>query len=100
MAAVVESMTATTVLEMRQNLGQIQSQGIEMNVRVNEGRRVSASVGYQYAHAVVTQFSAQTALVGKWIPDVPRESATGQVRLRSARFWRVGGGGAEQRASL
>jgi hypothetical protein len=35
---------------------------------------------------VVTKFSAQTGLVGKWIPDVERNSATGQVRARSAKF--------------
>ncbi len=85
-AAVQVSATATSVTLVRRNLGQIQSQGVEMSVRVNEGRAVSAAVGYQYAHAVVTNFSAQPSLVGTWIPDVPRESATAQVRLRSARF--------------
>jgi outer membrane receptor protein involved in Fe transport len=85
-AAVVQSTTATAVLEMRQNLGQIQSQGVETSVALNEGHAVSASVGYQFAHAVVTKFSAQTALIGKWIPDVPRESATAQVRFLNERL--------------
>jgi outer membrane receptor protein involved in Fe transport len=85
-AAIVLSSTPTSVTQMRQNLGQIQSQGLEASATLNDGHALSASVGYQYAHAVVTKFSAQTTLVGKWIPDVPRESATAQVRYRSARF--------------
>jgi outer membrane receptor protein involved in Fe transport len=92
-AAVVESTTATTVLQMRQNLGQIQSQGAEVSLRANEGRAVSATVGYQYARAVVTKFPAAVSLVGRWIPDVARESATAQVRLRGGRWgdWTVAG---------
>ncbi|WP_263384715.1 TonB-dependent receptor plug domain-containing protein [Granulicella arctica] len=85
-AAVVISSTATSILEMRQNLGQIQSQGIETSVDVNEGHGVSGSFGYQYAHAVVTKFSAQPTLVGNWIPDVAREIATAQLRFQNVRF--------------
>ncbi len=85
-AAVLVSSTATTITNIRRNLGQFQSQGFESRVAWNEGRAVSATVGYQYAHAVVTSFPAQGGLVGKWIPDVARESATAQVRLRSARL--------------
>ena len=85
-AAVLVSSTATTITNMRQNLGQFQSQGIETRLACNEGRAVSAVVGYQFAHAVVTSFPAQTTLVGKWIPDVARESVTAQLRLRSARL--------------
>ncbi len=85
-AAVLVSSTATTILEMRENLGQIQSQGLETSLDLNQGHGISASVGYQYAHAVVTKFSAQPSLVGNWIPDVPREAATAQLRLQSVRF--------------
>ncbi len=85
-AAVLVSSTATTITNVRRNLGQIQSQGVETSVAWNEGRAISATVGYQYAHAVVTKFPSQTALIGKWIPDVPRESATAQVRLRNVRL--------------
>jgi outer membrane receptor protein involved in Fe transport len=78
--------TPTAITEMRENLGQIQSQGVELGLRVNQDRALSATFGYQYAHAVVTAFSAQPALVGNWIPDVPRESATAQLRAASRRF--------------
>ncbi len=85
-AAVLVNSTATTITNVRQNLGQIQSQGMEASATWNEGRWLAASMGYQYAHAVVTKFPSRTALIGKWLPDVPRESATAQVRLRNANF--------------
>ena len=80
-STVLISSTATTSTLMRENLGQIRSQGIELSADIHPTHAISATVGYQYANAVVTQFSAQTTLVGKWIPDVPRESFTAQVHV-------------------
>ena len=85
-SAVLVSSTATTITNQRENLGQIRSQGVELALDVRAGKPISASVGYQYANAVVTQFSVEPSLVGKWIPDVERQSATGQVRARSERL--------------
>lgn len=85
-SAVVESSTATSITEARENLGQIQSQGMELRAKVGEGRWLSGTFGYQYAHAVVTAFSAQPTLVGTWIPEVPREMATAQIRAASRRL--------------
>lgn len=85
-ASVTIASTSTSITQMRQNLGQIQSQGLETAVQINEGHALSATVGYQYAHAIVTKFSADPTLIGTWIPDVPRESATAQIRYRSPRI--------------
>jgi len=85
-AAIVISTTATTILQMRQNLGQFQSQGVQASVQMNEGHAMSAEFGYQYSHAVVTDFSPQPGLVGKWIPDVPRQTATAQIHFRKIRI--------------
>ncbi len=85
-SAVLVSQTATAVTNKRQNLGQIRSQGVELGLQIRPEKRVSGSLGYQFAAATVTKFSAQPALVGNWIPDVPRESVTGQVRVRSERL--------------
>lgn len=78
-SAVLVSQTATTITNMRQNLGQIRSQGVELSADVHPFKAISATLGYQYANAVVTKFSAQTTLVGNWIPEVPRQSFTAQV---------------------
>ena len=88
-SAVLKSSTATAITNVRENLGQIQSQGAEVRVQVNEGRAISAAVGYQYAHAVVTAFSVQPTLVGRWIPQVPRQSVTMQLRAARARWGAV-----------
>ncbi len=83
-SAVLIASTATTLTNLRENLGQIQSQGVELTGQLQPARTVSVDFGYQYAHATVTRFSAQPALVGLWIPEVPRHTATAQVRLNPA----------------
>jgi outer membrane receptor protein involved in Fe transport len=79
-SAVTLSTTPTSTLLKRENLGQIQSQGVELAAQVQPAHTLSADFGYEYAHAVVTNFSAQPALVGLWIPEVPRHTATAQLR--------------------
>ncbi len=85
-SAVLITQTATTITNLRENLGQIRSQGIEASLTVNSGHALSFRAGYQFADAVVTKFSAQPALVGLWIPEVPRESLTAQLRAQSKRL--------------
>jgi outer membrane receptor protein involved in Fe transport len=85
-SAVILSSTATSILDMRQNLGQILSQGTELHLDIHPRRALSATLGYQYAHAVVTRFSAQPTLIGNWIPEVPRQSFTAQLRAQRARL--------------
>lgn len=85
-SAVLVSASATAITNRRQNLGQIVSQGLEATVGLNEGHALSGTVGVQYAHAVVTAFTAQPGLVGRWIPNVPRTSVTAQLRAQRARW--------------
>ena len=51
-SAVFLSSTATSITDKRQNLGQIVSQGTELHLDLRPGRAISATLGYQYAHAV------------------------------------------------
>jgi outer membrane receptor protein involved in Fe transport len=88
-SAVLVSSTATTIINRRQNLGQIISRGIELHAEIAPTRPLSATVGYQYAHAVVTAFSANPNLVGNWIPQVPRHSFTAQFRAAQPRVGSV-----------
>ena len=84
-SAVLLSQTATSSTSMRENLGQLVSQGVEAAADFHLTRVLSATAGYQFANAVVTRFAPQPALVGLRIPQVPQHSLTGQVRLASAR---------------
>lgn len=85
-SAVLISSTATSILDKRENLGQIVSQGTELHLDLRPHQAVSATIEYQYAHAVVTRFSAQPSLVANWIPEVPRQSFTAQLRAERPRF--------------
>jgi outer membrane receptor protein involved in Fe transport len=73
-------------LYLRENLGQILSQGTELHADIAPRRAISATLGYQYAHAIVTRFSAQPSLIGNWIPEVPRQSFTAQLRAERPRL--------------
>jgi outer membrane receptor protein involved in Fe transport len=78
-------------LEMRENLGQIRSQGAEIHAQWVPSRFFTVTTAYQYANAVVTKYSPPTnlpqqQLVGKWIPEVPRESFTAQFSAHQARI--------------
>ena len=71
-SAVLISQTATTLTNLRENLGQIRSRGVELAATLYPTRPLSATLGYQYADSTVTQFNPQPTLVGKRIPQVPR----------------------------
>jgi outer membrane receptor protein involved in Fe transport len=73
------------VLKQRENLGQIRSRGISIDYQTEPLSWLSVTGGYQYANATVTQFVQQPALVGKWIPEVPHNSATMQVSAAKRR---------------
>jgi outer membrane receptor protein involved in Fe transport len=88
-SAVLISSTPTSILDKRQNLGQILSQGTELHLDIRPYKPISAAIGYQYAHATVTRFSAQPTLVGNWIPEVPRQSFTAQLRAERPRIGQV-----------
>jgi outer membrane receptor protein involved in Fe transport len=82
----VSTVLLSTNLYMRQNLGQIVSRGTELHLDLYQHKLISASLGYQYSHAIVTRFSAQPTLIGNWIPEVPRQNFTAQLRAAQPRF--------------
>jgi outer membrane receptor protein involved in Fe transport len=78
----VANVTLTTapslITRERENLGALRAAGMEAAATVHF-RALQLDAGYQYAHSTVTSFSANPALVGLWIPEVPRHSATVRV---------------------
>lgn len=73
---------------MRENLGQIESRGVSVNVELEPTRWMTLQGGYQYTNATVTKaFSTSdssgltsTAQPGDWIPQVAHNMATAQLR--------------------
>jgi len=85
-AAVTLSSTATTQTLQRQNLGQLTSRGVTTEVEIKPVSFLMLTGGYQFAVSTVTKFQADPTLVGRWTPQVPRNSASIQARLQKDRL--------------
>ena len=75
------SLTPTKEVLQRANLGQIESRGVSLDFAMQPAEWIGLAGGYQYADATVTQAAPEPDLIGKWIPEVPRNTATAQLRL-------------------
>ena len=75
--AVTTNPNSSPILLKRQNLGQIESRGVGIDFELAPQRWLAVDGGYQYAHAVV---SRGTQDLGNWIPEVPRNMATLNLR--------------------
>lgn len=84
--ALTLSVTPTEELLERENLGQIESRGVSLDYAMQLASWIGIGGGYQFANATVTKFAPQPALIGKWIPQVPRNMATTQIRLTRPRI--------------
>ena len=78
--------TATATTLMRENLGQIRSRGVSFDGALHPAAWLAVTGGYQLARATVTEFAPEPALVGLWIPQVPRNTGTLQVTATRARW--------------
>jgi len=86
-AAVTVNPNSSPILLQRENLGQIESQGMSLDYEVKPLSWVAVDGGYQYAHAVV---SKGTQVLGKWIPAVARNMATMNIRAAKPRLGTLG----------
>jgi outer membrane receptor protein involved in Fe transport len=77
--ALTLSTTPTSSLLKRENLGQIESRGVSLDFASRPVRWVGIEGGYQFADATVTKYAQQPQLVGNWIPQVARNTATTQL---------------------
>ena len=60
--ALTLSTTPTQIIEMRENLGQIESRGVAFDAETSPLRWLSLIGGYQYADATVTKFAPAVAV--------------------------------------
>ena len=75
--AVTTCATCSPILLVRENLGQIESQGLALDFELVPQSWLALDGGYQYAHAVVSRGSQD---LGNWIPEVARNMATLNLR--------------------
>jgi outer membrane receptor protein involved in Fe transport len=78
--------TPTKVIYQRENLGQIESRGVSLDFASQPAPWIGLEGGYQYAYATVAKAAREPQLVGKWIPEVPRNMASAQLRLSRPRL--------------
>jgi outer membrane receptor protein involved in Fe transport len=88
--ALTISTTPTSITKQRANLGQIASRGVSLDGEWQPVRWLTAVGGYQYADATVTRFDQNPALVGSWIPQVPHQTGTLQLRAYDRRLGLLG----------
>ena len=79
-ANVTLSLTPDLITRQRQNLGRSRSRGVEVEADERLTDSITLSGAYEYTDATVTSFSANPALVGLWIPQVPHQQFTLQAR--------------------
>jgi outer membrane receptor protein involved in Fe transport len=71
---------------MRQNLGQLTSKGFTAEAEMHPFEFLVVKAGYQYADSTVTKFQPDPTLIGKWTPQVPRNSGTLEVRMERSKW--------------
>jgi outer membrane receptor protein involved in Fe transport len=84
--ALTLSSSATAITLKRENLGQIRSQGISIDADAHPLHWLTATGGYQFADATVTQFAPQPSLVGTWIPEVAHNMGTAQLQAADSKL--------------
>ena len=82
-ANVTVSVRPDLITRQRQNLGRARSRGVEVDAEARLGTAWAVSLGYLLADATVREFSADPALVGLRLPQIPRHSASAQLRYDS-----------------
>ena len=75
--AVTTCATCSPILLVRENLGQIESRGVALDLELAPRSWFAVDGGYQYAHATVSKGSQD---LGNWIPEVARNMATLNLR--------------------
>ncbi len=74
--------TPTLITRQRQNIGQTQTRGIELDAEYALSSDLKLSASYLFADARVTEFPANAALVGKFLPQIAKQQLTFQLNYR------------------
>jgi len=78
-ANVTLTVTPSLITRQRQNLGRTRSRGFDLDATLHLTRTLALTGGYEFVNATVLSFSANPALVGLEISEVPRNVFTMQA---------------------
>ncbi|HET6933329.1 MAG TPA: TonB-dependent receptor [Candidatus Angelobacter sp.] len=82
------SVTPALITRQRQNMGALRARGADADLLLILPR-VQVRAGYEYVHSVVTSFSANPVLVGRFVPEVPAHVFTASAVYAAPRRWSV-----------
>jgi outer membrane receptor protein involved in Fe transport len=86
----VSNVTIATNTQQRQNLGRTRIRGLQTDVEYRLGPSWRLSGGYLFNHATVREFDANPALVGNFLPQVPKHRGSMQVVYSDPRLATLG----------
>jgi outer membrane receptor protein involved in Fe transport len=84
-ANVTQSVTPALITRQRQNLGSTRVRGLEAQAELEFAKFTGVAAQYQFVDAVVTSFPADPTLVGRRVPEVPRNEFTFQFHYSNPR---------------
>ena len=73
----IQSVTVTPTLTQRENVGKAESHGAEFESQYQPFVNWTFAAGYALTISDVTQNNQNPALVGNWLPGVPRQQGVG-----------------------
>lgn len=84
--------TPALITRQRQNVGALESRGLQTSFWTHLGRRWTVRGDYQFADARITRFAPDPTLVDKRVPQVPQHSFAGSVTYAHAGWTAVANG--------
>jgi outer membrane receptor protein involved in Fe transport len=82
------SATPALITRQRQNIGGLRIFGSDLDFLLVLPR-IQLRAGYEYVNSIVSSFSANPALVGKIVPQVPAHSGSLSVVYAAPRHWSI-----------
>ncbi len=80
------SAAGANVTQQRQNLGRTEVQGFQTEVEYRPASFWRFSAGYLHNRAVVREFGANPALIGNFLPQVPKNRGSVQVSYANPKY--------------
>jgi outer membrane receptor protein involved in Fe transport len=84
------STTPTLITQQRQNVGRTQIYGFQTDAEYRLGASLKVTAAYLHNLATVREFDKNPALVGKYLPQVPKNRGSVQVSYADPRFVTLG----------
>jgi outer membrane receptor protein involved in Fe transport len=81
----VSNVTIATNIQQRQNLGRTRIWGIQLDTEYRFAQYWRAAAGYLFNDAIVREFAANPLLVGKYLPQVPKNRGSVSIAYSNAR---------------